>query len=139
MNKLGSVYSPPGWGRFIRQSILTLMALFGALVAFGMCAEAAAAESGAVSAGPVVATELPPPCPFSPGWNLVVLNGVPADLPECITYVARWEGAEERWYTWDRYAPSYWNDLTVLSIDKGYWAWGRVTPEPRTEFDGRNK
>lgn len=122
--KLGSVYRPPGLGRALREVVITLLALFGGLAALGLCAEAAAADD-VVTAGPVVATELPTieACPFSPGWNLTVLHGTPDLLPECISYVARWEGAEERWYIWDRNAPAYWNDLTAFDITKGYFAW----------------
>ena len=115
------MYRHPGLGRALREVVITLLALFGGLAALGLCAEAAAADD-VVTAGPVVATELPT-CPFSLGWNLTVLHGTPDLLPECISYVARWEGAEERWYIWDRNAPAYWNDLTAFDITKGYFAW----------------
>ena len=118
--KLGSVYRHPGLGRAIREVVLTMAALFGSLALLGLCAEAASGEDAVVTAGPVVATELPT-CPFSPGWNLTVLHGTPDLLPECISYVARWEGA----FLSQMYQRSsaYWNDLTEFDITKGYWAW----------------
>ena len=123
--KLGSVYQRPGWGRAIREVVLTMLALFGALAALGFCAEAASGEDAVVTAGPVVATELPTieACPFSPGWNLTVLNGVPGLLPSCVSAVWYYEGRTERWYFWGRDNEPFWNDLVEFKIENGYWIW----------------
>ena len=120
--KLGSVYRHPGLGRAIREVVLTMAALFGSLALLGLCAEAASGEDAVVTAGPVVATELPT-CPFSPGWNLTVLHGTPDLLPSCVSAVWYYEGRTERWYFWGRDNEPFWNDLVELEITRGYFVW----------------
>ena len=88
----------------------------------------ALADTGASArgVGPTIALEAP--CPFSPGWNLAAVNGAPADLPTCVTtawsYTNTGDGTGY-WEFWGRYNPSYWNDLAVLDIRRGYWLYVR--------------
>lgn len=101
-----------------------LAAILGAILALltiGYCAESTRA-SGVVTADGGKVTEL---CPFSPGWNLTVLNGTPSTLPSCVVSVWRYEAPEDRWYFWGRDNAPYWNDLTSFDITKGYWVWAQ--------------
>jgi len=95
---------------------------------------------GVVTADGGQPTEL---CPFSPGWNLVVLNGTPSDLPSCVGVVWRYEAMmlskslqeslwpqhpippDDRWFFWGRDNAPYWNDLESFDITKGYWVWAQ--------------
>jgi len=77
---------------------------------------------GVVTADGGQPTEL---CPFSPGWNLVVLNGTPSDLPSCVGVVWRYEAPDDRWFFWGRDNAPYWNDLESFDITKGYWVWAQ--------------
>ncbi len=121
--RYGSVYCPPTFGSFVRQTVTWVIVLLALTLAFHSCSEAAAADDAVVTAGPVEATGLPEPCPFSPGWNLTVLHGTPDLLPSCVSAVWYYEGRTERWYFWGRANAPYWNDLTEFDITRGYWAW----------------
>lgn len=99
-----------------------LMLITGLLVLWtASCSEAAHAD-GVVTADGGQPTEL---CPFSPGWNLVVLNGTPDDLPSCVGVVWRYEAPDDRWFFWGRDNAPYWNDLVSFDITKGYWVWAQ--------------
>lgn len=114
------------WAAFIVGLAMKIAMVLLAIFAIVWLADIAQAEEPVVTtADSGHVTELPAPaaqaCPFSPGWNLVVLQGTPSLLPSCVTAVWRFEGDTEQWYFWGRDNAPYWNDLTEFDITKGYW------------------
>jgi hypothetical protein len=100
-------------------SVLYVLALLAslALAATACGGETAFADTVAAQpAGP--SAEL---CPFSPGWNLVTLNGTPADLPPCVAVAWAYDGATDEWHFWGRDNAPYWNDLERFALGRGYW------------------
>lgn len=118
--KLGSVYTVNH--SILRWVVAALIVIVVSAFALGYCGEAttAHADSEVTTPDNGVVSEL---CPFYPGWNLVVLEGEPVDLPSCVEVVWRYEAVEDRWYFWGRNNPVYWNDLGSFDIEKGYWLW----------------
>lgn len=100
-------------------AIATILIIVVSCFALGYCGEA----TNARAVGPADNGQVEELCPFYPGWNLVVLNGTPLDLPSCVEVVWRYEAVEDRWYFWGRDNPKYWNDLGSFDITKGYMLW----------------